>query len=236
MKLIALIDTETTGLDPRTDDLIEVAVAHYDLDFGQIVELHSYLLYAESNAAEAINGIPAELLRHRGRHFDCDRDLFIAQDIASSLTRADAVVAWNVAFDRPWIENFLRGFDVIGGEKLPWVCAMDDIEWPKASTSKGLVATALAHGVGVTDAHRATADVLTMARLFSRARELGADLSDMVERGARPKAEFRAVVTYEQREAAKRAGFRWDGERKGWFRKLVVGEPPTLPFAVERAS
>lgn len=236
MTTIAILDTETSGLDPKRDELLEVAVATFDLDLGAMVEMHSYLLFAEKNAAEAINGIAPELLKRHGRHFDCDRDLHAAQDIARVLLRADAVVAWNAAFDRPWIEGMLTRLDVLGPHTLKWACAMDDMEWPRSSTSKSLVAMALAHGVGVVDAHRATSDVLTLARMFQRAQELGADLPDMLARALRPRCEYRAAVSYDQRDLAKRAGFRWDADRKSWFKRLVVGEVPELPFAVERVS
>ena len=236
MRTIAIVDTETTGLDPTKDELLEVAVATFDLDLGAMVEMHSYLLFAESNAAESINGIAPELVKRHGRHFDCERDLYVAQDIAKVLLRSEAVVAWNAAFDRPWIDSMLTRLDVLGPHTLKWACAMDDMEWPRSSTSKSLVAMALAHGVGVTDAHRATSDVLTLVRMFQRARELGADLPDMLARAMRPRAEYRAVVPYEQRELAKRAGFRWDGERKWWVKRFVVGEVPELPFSVERAT
>lgn len=232
--LIALIDTETSGLDPAKDALLEVAVVTFDSDHNQPVEARSWLIQAEKNPAESINDISEALLHERGR-FGSGRSR-AALELAAMLADAGSICAWNAAFDRPWVEAFIKHYDA--DVRAPWVCAMDDMTWPKPSPSRSLMATALAHGVGVMDAHRALADVLTMVRLFQRAAEMGCDVAEMVRRGLRPKSEYAAIVTYEQREVAKKNGFRWDGDRKLWVRKLfdadVAGE--LFPFRISRTA
>lgn len=232
--LIALIDTETSGLDAAKDALLEVAVITFDTDHNQLVEARSWFIQAEKNPVQAINGISEALLHERGR-FGSERNR-AALELATMLAGVQSICAWNAAFDRPWVEAFIKHYDA--DVRAPWVCAMDDMTWPKASSSRSLMATALAHGVGVLDAHRALADVLTMVRLFQRAAEMGSDTALMVKRGLRPKSEYAAVVTYEQREVAKKNGFRWDGDRKLWVRSLFgedVGSMP-FPFRIERTA
>ena len=234
IKLIALIDTETTGLDPEKDELIEIACVLYDVPSAQIVEAHSWLLTAESNGAEHINEIPLSLLRSRGRRMDCDVDLRAAEDLSRMLLGSDVICAWNAAFDRPWVDRFLGSMDLLPNTPLTWVCAMRDVEWPKPSSSKALTAVALAHGVAVTDAHRAMSDTLTMAKLFQRATaQYGANVGEMVCRSFRPKCEIKALVSFDARELAKAAGFRWDEKRRGWFRVMFTDQLPSLPFTTE---
>jgi DNA polymerase-3 subunit epsilon len=113
---------------------------------------------------------------------------------------------------------------------------MDDLPWD--GHSRKLVEIALAHGVGVSSAHRALTDVDVMARLLTRLRERGADLPALFRRAARPKALFYAVVPYERRQVAKDHGFRWDEAKHGknWFRTMPVEDAAALPFPVRRVA
>ena len=60
---IVITDTETTGLDPATSQVIEVACVVYSVKHYAVVESYSSLIYAESNEAERINRISPSLLR-----------------------------------------------------------------------------------------------------------------------------------------------------------------------------
>ena len=59
------------------------------------------------------------------------------------------------------------------------------------------------------------------------------------ETGSLVKVELIAQVSYDDRELAKRAGFRWDGERKVWAKWIgesrIYDFTKGLPFAVDRA-
>ena len=73
-----------------------------------------------------------------------------------------------------------------------------------------------------------------MARLFTRAKELGVDLSAMLARGLRPKATFVAMVPIEQKDLAKEAGFRWDPAKKQWKRMMAIEDAEALGFPVKQ--
>jgi DNA polymerase-3 subunit epsilon len=219
VKTVAIVDTETSGLDPKTGELLEVAVALWSFDLG-LVQAGSIPVRAEANAAHAVNGIPLALVRDFGRSRD-GLDVWLAGMTAG----ADAIVAHNADFDRQWLPE-LHG--------RPWICTCNDVTWPEPVQSRSLTAIALAHGVGVVDAHRALTDVLTIVRLFGAVQARGHSVHDLLEAGLRPKATYRALVSYDDREKAKQAGFRWDAGRKVWVRKMAVEDASKLPFKVQQ--
>jgi DNA polymerase III subunit epsilon len=221
---LLILDTETTGLDPTKDRLVEVATAIYSVEHRTIVKVRSWIVQGDGNEAESINGIPSELVRSH-RH-TCIPDL-TDRWVLNWASEVDAIVAHNADFDQQWFGDGVR--------ERPWVDSLD-LEWPRASTSKSLTALALAHGVGVLSAHRALDDVLTLANLFARSSELGADVEAMVRRGLRPRAKFIADVSFDDRDKAKEAGFRWDGRAKVWTRTMAIDDTAQIPFAVRQVA
>jgi DNA polymerase-3 subunit epsilon len=99
---------------------------------------------------------------------------------------------------------------------------------------ESLVSLALRHGLGVASAHRAMADCDLLVRLFTRAREMGADLQEMVALGLRERAKFAAAVPRERNGELKAAGFRWDPDRRVWWREMAVEDAAALPFPTRR--
>jgi len=231
-EVLAFVDVETSGLDHGKDHLLEIACLTYDIQTDQVIEAKSWLFAAPSNSAEFVNGIPPALLTRHGR--SAHHVALAATELASMLNRSDAVLAWNVAFDKPWIEDFFeKNLSPLASTcHAPWLCAMDDLTWPRRSSSRSLSAVALAHEVGLVDAHRALPDIWTMARLFRRASELGMDHARSVLMGLRPKAKYEAIVSYLNRDLAKQASFRWDDKTKKWTRSMFRDEVHTLAFEV----
>lgn len=221
-RLILILDTETTGTDDNAI-AIEVATIVYSLSHAAPVRAFSSLMLAPSNPAEHVNGIPSALLLSAPYR---EQVMFSIRGLCM-LSGVCAIVAHNADFDRRFVPEEVTG-------PIPWVCSQDDIEWPRASTSRSIVAIALAHGVGVASAHRAMADCDLLARTFTRAAEMGADLGAMIDRGLRPKALYKAIVRYEDNHLAKAAGFRWDGEAKRWARRMAIEDAERLPFRVQR--
>ena len=219
MKLVAIVDTETSGLDLVMGELLEVAVALYSFEHG-LVQAGSMLLTADKNEASGVNGIALELVQC----FGAKRPALL-MFLRAMTDSADAIVAHNADFDRQWLPEL---------HHLPWICTCNDVTWPEPVQSRSLTSIALAHGVGVVDAHRALTDVMTIVRLFDALRKRGVDLAALLAQGLRPKATFRALVSYDDREKAKAAGFRWEGATKSWLRKMAIEDAKTLPFKVQQ--
>lgn len=207
--ILAIIDVETTGFDPSKDHLVEVALLRYDTELG-VIDIASVLHDhgQDETGCFEVHGIEHDLVEQFG-----------VPQVAKHLPQQfDICVAHNAEFDRKWLSGF-----------GPWADTMD-FEWPRKPLKNSLADLALAHGVGIVAAHRAFDDVLTIARVLDRSRELGADINYLVERALRPKATMQALVSYDDRELAKQAGFHWEPETKRWLKRMFVDDVPGLSF------
>lgn len=219
--LICVVDCETSGLDPKTDQLLEVCWAYVDVDTAQVVAVHDVLVHATENDAEPINGISPALTKEYGVDFS-DRDL-IGLGVP-----VEANIAHNAAFDSSWVSQHFYA--------APWLCTQQDWQWPKHSPSTSLTALALAHGVGVVSAHRAYSDVLTLCALLSRVAEIGVSLRDQLEYARKPRKIFVAMAPFEMKDIVKANRFSWDPERRRWWRRMLPAEVPSLPFQVKEVA
>lgn len=224
MKTLLFLDVESTGLDETTDHVIEVGWALWSVELRTMTSCGSMLVNngITENRAEGINGIPAPVLSSGESWIEAQRRVVALQ------SGADATVAHNAAFDRKWFHNDIQSHR--------WICSKSDIEWPLAIRGKAsLVDIALAHGVGITHAHRAISDVLTLVRLFERVAERW-DIQKLLSDAVRPKKLYRALVSYDAREMAKQAGFEWDSTKKQWIKALAQEDAQTLPFSVQEVA
>jgi DNA polymerase-3 subunit epsilon len=216
-----IVDTETTGLDPKTNEIIEVGAILYSVEHRTSLISFSTLQYAAENAAENINGISAASLADIEQRYP----LNLGTIIDPLLADAEVIVAHHAEFDRQWFAGAWHA--------KPWLCTAFDFHWPKQTRDgSGLVSLALAHGIGVGSAHRALADCQMIASLFDRMHFFGADLQQMFARAMRPKATFQALVSFEQKDLAKDAGFKWDGATKKWTRRMAIEDTAALTFKV----
>lgn len=219
LRNVLILDTETGGLNPAVDPCIEVGCILYSVEHATPITSYSTLLGADSNGAEAINGIPLAALR------GCPVSKEASwTNVLSMASFADAIVAHRAEFDRAFVPTVLRN-------SKPWICSKFDLEWPKATRiGESLVPLALAHGLGVSHAHRALTDCDLISRLFTRVAEMGFFLEPFLERGLRPKGLFVALVSFEDKDLAKNASFQWEESTKRWMRTMAIEDAAKLPF------
>jgi DNA polymerase-3 subunit epsilon len=226
LRNILITDTETTGLDPSKDKLIEVGLVLYNLERGAIIHTASLLIDQPTSGldpdSEKVHGIPLSMLYMGETVARVDRM------IGWLANAADAYVAHNADFDRQWI-------DQDRANQLPWICTCNDITWPKCGESRSLTNIALAHGCGVVDAHRALTDCLTIARLLTRLYDTGTDIEALLAPGLRPKATFIAMAPREQNDLLKEHRFRWNPNARVWWRKMATDDVAALPFKTRPA-
>jgi DNA polymerase-3 subunit epsilon len=193
----------------------------FDVQSRAVLAQQSFLLPAETNAAEPINRIPAAVTRLPQ---PWKEGLRWFQNL---LDAADVLVAHNAAFDRQW---FGRG--ELPAVAKPWLCSMDDMRWPadrQLRSRPSVRDLALAYGVPVWAAHRALTDCIYLAEVFARCE----DLEQQLLQGLEPRQLVRAKVSYDDRQLARDAGFRWNDPIKGaWARRMSEREIQELSFPV----
>lgn len=218
--LVTVVDVETTDLDPTTDEVIEVAAILYSVEHRAIVQQVSTLLPVAANPAEKVNRISAELANIVTPDI-VEAALEVLQEM---LYKSSYAVAFNSEFDREWFEG-----SPLPAVSIPWSDAAA-ITYPRQSTKRDLVNIALANGVPIVKAHRALDDCRILAELLSKVPDLEAQL----DRAARPKATIKALVSFEQKDLAKAAGFVWDAiVPRAWAKRMPIEDAEALPFAVE---
>lgn len=196
--LISIADTETTGLDPTKDTIVEIGVAVMDVDANALVSVWSTLCRTDAIPEEAVrvHGITPELTRNAPSVAEA---LSQAEDIA---LRTNAIIAHNAQFDRGFVKEL---------GCLPWVCSYGDLDFGvKPGTLSHM---ALDMGIVSTGLHRAGADVLLLAAMLQRCPNLKDQLTRVL---TIPKTTLAAVCPFEMRHLPKEAGFRWIPERKQW--------------------
>jgi DNA polymerase-3 subunit epsilon len=159
---IAVVDTETTGLYPSRDRLVEIAIMLLEVERGtgrlvQVLDRYEGLQdpgMPMPPEAMAVHGITDAMVK--GQRIDEGR-------VAAILARADLVVAHNSGFDKGFVRQVLPQADT-----LVWGCSCRGIPWRRLypaveNTRLQHLASRLAVAAGT--AHRAMGDVETTVNL-----------------------------------------------------------------------
>lgn len=158
----AIVDVETTGLNPRVCDVLQIAIV--DGDTGDVVANRFYDSRLSSwPEAEAVNGITKEMVR--GKPMLREE----AEMISGILGDFGAIVGYNVGFDLACLKN--AGVEI---PKVPVVDLMRDFSEYKAEyvLKKHKLSAACAWaGVELFKAHDAVYDSLATRSLYLKLRE-----------------------------------------------------------------
>jgi DNA polymerase III subunit epsilon len=207
-KLAVIVDTETTGLDPTRDEVIEIGMValSYSEDgrIGDVVGTFNALREPSVPITPEITrltGITPDMVT--GQTIDLDA-------VEAFLQPAHLIIAHNARFDRPFCERLTQGFAL-----KPWACSHAEVSWSDFGFEGSKLGYLLLHCVE--DCH-ALLEVLAhplpgnagcaMFHLLTSARKT---LVRLWAEGS----------PFEMKNELKKRGYRWndgtDGRPKSWF-------------------
>jgi len=214
------LDTETTGLQQATDQVIELAMVPFEYDDAG----HIYrVLPAYNGLNDPGFPIPPVVPRVTGITDDLvkGKSLDLAA-VKAMLANAAIVIAHNAGFDRPFCESLLDEF-----KDVAWGCSQRDVNWNEEGF-EGVKLEYLAYKFGFFyDGHRATVDCQAGIEMLSR-RLPGS--GEFVLKRLLDNASLNFVrlwakgAPFEKKDILRQRGYRWntgdDGQPKAWYRDL----------------
>ena len=216
--LLLGLDFETGGSfeKPLEENFItEVGAVLWDTEIGQPVKMMNKLVYqgkSISEEAALYTGISNEMVATHGSPLDeVLRELFVMSQ------EAEYIVAQNgLMFDNPLlkIELVNCGYETMFPKQM-WLDTTCDVDYPPNCRQKNLAYLAAFHLILNCFPHRAVTDVLTMMTILQKY-----DISQVVKNAASPTLLVRAVVSFQDKEKAKKAGFYWEGQEKFWLKNV----------------
>src|ERR1700751_716449 len=216
-KTAILLDVETTGLDHRKDEGVDLGMIKFDyLPDGRIASIRD----VSSSFNEPLEPIPPDVIALTGITNEMVAGRRI-DEAAVSLFTEDAVIviAHNASFDRKFAERYWPIF-----QRKAWGCSATEVEWRKHGF-EGSRLGYLLNGAGFFhQAHRAVDDCHALLEIL--ALELPTTgtpaLAVLLEQARKKTMRVWAEQTpFDLKESLKRRGYRWsdgsDGRPRSWY-------------------
>ncbi len=215
-----LLDTETTGLDRREDQIIELAMIVFEFDDrGQVCGI--------VDRFHAFNDpgcpLPAEVVELTGITDAMVGGLAIDRDeVARIVGPAAVVIAHNAGFDRVFAERLHPVFAT-----KAWACSLAQVPWRGAGIgSAKLDYLAMRYGL-FHDGHRGLADCELLLEILARALPGSAEptLKRLLDTARQPTWRVWALDSpFDRKDRLKARGYRWndgsDGNPRAWYRDV----------------
>jgi len=215
-----ILDTETTGLNYRTDEIIEIGVIAFTFnDAGELGDVTGVY----GGLRQPAIAIPADISRLTGITNDMVADQAIDTVLLNALIEpADLIIAHNAGFDRPFCEAFSPVF-----VHKAWACSVSEIGW----SARGFEGSKLGYLIGQSgyfhDCHRAVDDCFALLEVLGQVRPsmVTAPFAELYQASQRSRVRIYAENSpFDMKDHLKARGYRWsdgsDGRPKSWWIEL----------------
>jgi DNA polymerase III subunit epsilon len=173
---LAVIDVETTGLDPVGDRVIEIAIIRFE--GGEVVETYGQLINPE-------RPIPEDSTRITGIRDEDVKDQPVFAEVAEAIhsrLQGVGIVAYNLSFDRSFVRHELERCGLAWPDEAP---TLDPLifarQFFKNQPRKNLGTICKLLGIPLEEAHRATHDATVTGHvLYAFADRLPEDLDQLL--------------------------------------------------------
>ncbi|NRP70012.1 DNA polymerase III PolC-type [Ensifer psoraleae] len=210
-----ILDTETTGLNHRKDEIIEIGAIAFTFDdggsIGDVTSVYGGLQQPSVSISPEITrltGIFDEMVA--GQVIDVDQ-------LSSIIEPADLMIAHNARFDRPFCEAFSP---IFAGKA--WDCSVSEIDW----SARGFEGTKLGYLIRQAgyfhEGHRAVDDCFALLEVLAGAGEPGrSPLAELYEASQRSAENS----PFDMKDHLKGRGYRWsdgsNGRPKSWWIEIA---------------
>jgi len=215
-----ILDTETTGLSARKDEIIEIGVIAFTFDhrglIGDVTGIYGGL-------RQPAAPIPAEITKLTG----IDDAMVAGQSIDLTalhalIDPADLIIAHNAGFDSPFCEAFSPMFAA-----KAWACSNAEVDW----SARGYEGTKLGYLINQSgyfhEGHRAVDDCFALLEVLSRqVKGRSAAFAELYAASQRSRVRIYAEGSpFDMKDHLKARGYRWsdgtDGRPKSWWTEVA---------------
>lgn len=214
---VAVLDTETTGISPARDKVIELGIV-----FVEICPLtgQAYRITQVFNELED-PGMPIPEESTKVHHIT---DEMVAgkriddAEVESLLASVSLIVAHNAGFDRVFVE---QRFPIFASK--PWACSFQQIPWSEEGFgSAKLEFLAYQCGFHYTG-HRASTDCYALLEVLQQTLPVSNKkaMQVLLENARQPDVRVSALGSpFESKDLLRERGYRWNAEQRVWAKNV----------------
>ena len=213
-RIAIALDTETTGTNCVTDEIIQLSMTAFTYDnSGRIHKildsldqfrqpLRNYISPEITN----LTGITPEMVA--GKSID-------AKQVEEYIQRASVITSHQCLFDRPFCESLLPVF-----KSKHWACSLTQINWMQEGHQSARLGDLLADLGYYHFGHNAAQDVAALIAVLQQTLPSGSTaFAEMLENARRTTALVEVRNARKHTDFLRSHGYRWAPEAKCWWRE-----------------